>query len=173
MTAFPDSPPPPDRAPPAGRPGRSYLLLLFLVAVALAVATPLAAGRALKRIAAALHHGREAPAQSRERVLGADYVRAIAAIRASIPEDGAYALVEGGDPADGGALWVRYELAPRRALDLGRLDALPSSPRLEATLPEGIAWAVVSNGRYSPPTLLTRPELLHRPAGAAREPLAP
>lgn len=170
MSGLPDAPPGPPRA---RRPGLRPTPAAVLLLVALAVAAPLAAGRALKRIASALHHAFEPPAAARERVLGVPYVRAVAAIRAAVPAGGAYALVEGGDPADGGALWVRYELAPRRAVDLGSLSALPPPSRLAAALPAGVEWAVVSNGRYAPPTLLRREALLRRLAAPARDPLAP
>jgi hypothetical protein len=173
MAGFPDSPPRPDRARPARPAGARSTLFLVLLLVALVVSGPLAAGRAVKRIASALHHVFEAPALARERVLGAPYVQAIAAIRTSIPANGAYALVEGGDPADGGALWVRYELAPRKAIDLGRLPDLPAPSRLESDLAAEVEWAVVSRGRYETPALLTRDQLLHLPAAPIREPLAP
>jgi hypothetical protein len=125
----------------------------------------------LKRLAAAAHHGLESPAETRARLLGPSYVRAVGAIRERIPRDGAYALVEAGEPADGGALWLRYELAPRKALDLGPLSQLPPRPEGRAKLPAEVEWVVLSKGRTAPPALLSRSELFRLAGG--RERLAP
>jgi hypothetical protein len=61
---------------------------------------------------------------ARSEVLGTSYVRSLQEIRHLIPEEEDYFLVDAGTAGESSPLWVRYELAPRRAVLLGPVDAL-------------------------------------------------
>ena len=119
---------------------------------------------------------RETPAEARARVAGDDYIRAIDDIRRALPPTEAYLLVEGGRPQDGGAYWVRYDLAPRRALFLGRLTELTDAHRLRQRLGANLHHVVVAYGPGLPPHLYDRyrfvGEIAQRSAAAAAAPPA-
>jgi len=59
--------------------------------------------------------------EARGRILGKPYVQSLAAIRHLIPDGEGYFLVDAGPPGEASPLWVRYELAPRKAVLLGSL----------------------------------------------------
>jgi len=68
-------------------------------------------------------------------------------------------------PVEEGAIyWVRFDLAPRRALFLGRQRNLPGPQRLQSRIPAGVRWVVVASGSAMPPKLLIREELLREAA---------
>lgn len=92
----------------------------------------------------------------RRRLLGSRYLRAIEQLRRAIPRDGEYLLVGGGTEKHGGALWVRFELAPRRARFLGRWTELPVGRDLRRTLPPGPRWVVIAFSEPRPPILMDR-----------------
>jgi len=126
-----------------------------LLGMFLAVAVPLAvlhAGR--KVVEAAKAH--ESLAAARARVHGLEYTRAIDQIRRELPPDGAYLLVMGGEPNSGGAYWVRYDLAPRRAFYFGRLDDFTSSAQVRHALPANLRHVVVAFDSKVPPRLYER-----------------
>jgi hypothetical protein len=121
---------------------------------------PMALARAVRRALDAVPHLGEDPLAARRRVFGAAWVDAIEEIRRRVPEDAAYALIDA-QPVEQGALyWVRFDLAPRRALFLGRQRNLPGLRRLQSRIPAGVRWVVVTTGSEAPPRLLTRQELL-------------
>jgi hypothetical protein len=105
-------------------------------------------------------------AEARRRTFGAAYTDAIDAIRRALPDDSWY-LVVSPEPADasGWALWVRYDLAPRRPILI-----LPTRAGrgLRATngagVPKWVRWAVLPDG-HGVPVLLTREEALARLRG--------
>ena len=98
----------------------------------------------------------ESPAEERSHAYGSAYVRAIEEIRRTIPEDGAYILISGGPEAEGGPYWVKYDLAPRRAVYLGELHTLQPVDRLRKRMPRAARWVVISYDSYRPPVLIER-----------------
>jgi hypothetical protein len=123
---------------------------LFLVA-----AVPGAVGEAWDEagIAASTH---ESLGAARIRIYGESYTRAIDEIRRALPADEGYLLVEGGSGLLGGTYWVRYDLAPRRAVFLGRLDELTSADRLRRRLSANLRHVVVAFAAGKPPRLYDR-----------------
>ena len=130
---------------------RASVLALF--AIALLVAIPQAWRNARGRIVLAASHLGEDSRQARRRVLGARWVDAEAEIRRAIPPDGEYLLVDGGEERQGATLFLRYQLAPRRARFAGRLSEAASA----ANLPAGPRWVVVAYPG-KPPVLVGRAE---------------
>ncbi|HYX25358.1 MAG TPA: hypothetical protein VFC23_14480 [Thermoanaerobaculia bacterium] len=137
----------------AGSLFRASILALF--AASLLVAMPPAGRNARVRIVQAASRLGEDSRQARRRALGAAWVDAEAAIRRAIPADGEYLLVDGGAERQGATLFLRYQLAPRRARFAGRLSEIADSSRWEAALPAGPRWVVVAYPRR-PPVLVAR-----------------
>jgi hypothetical protein len=104
-------------------------------------------------IAARTH---ESPSEARTRIFGESYTRAIDEIRRALPADEGYLLVEGGSGLLGGSYWVRYDLAPRRAIYLGRLDELTDANRLRRRLSANLRHVVVAFAAGKPPRLYDR-----------------
>ncbi|HEX5760571.1 MAG TPA: hypothetical protein VF121_15400 [Thermoanaerobaculia bacterium] len=129
---------------------------LALIAAHLAVALPLALGRSAKRLVAAARQLDETPAEARRRVFGAAYVAAIEEARRAIPVDGIYLLVDAQSGEEGAQDWVRFDLAPRRALFLGKLADLPPPAKLKRRLPGGARVVVLATGNRKPPRVLDR-----------------
>jgi len=150
--------PPPSRALPGARTGLDRALDLAaagLLGLFLAAAVPQALFHAGRKVVEAAN-AHESLAQARARVYGEDYTRAVDRIRDELPEDAAYLLVEGGRPGSGGAAWVRYDLAPRRAVYLGRLDELTSGERMRRRLAANLRQVVVTFDAGVPPRLYER-----------------
>lgn len=121
----------------------------------LAVAVPwslLRSGDELSQ-AARSHETRKA---ARLRVHGEAYTRGIDEIRRRLPLDQAYLLVEAGKQRYGGAYWVRYDLAPRRAVFLGREVDLTDPGRVRKRLTANLRQVVISYGPKLAPRLLPR-----------------
>src|SRR4029077_11555952 len=95
-------------------------------------------------------HGGETAAAGGVRVFGTPYVDTIRAMRRAIPPDGIYGLIDGEPDIEGAALWVRHDLAPRKAVFLGKLAQLPGPRRLRGRLPERARWVVVAYTRRPP-----------------------
>jgi len=100
--------------------------------------------------------------EARRRSFGAAYTSAVDGIRRALPEDSWYLLVSPErTEADGWALWVRYDLAPRRpVLIQARAGGALRSPS-GAGMPKWVHWAVLPDGEGRP-LLLTREEALVR-----------
>lgn len=111
-------------------PRRLTLALLALFAVA---AAPAALRNAALSVADAVA-ARDGLAAQRERRFGADYVRGIERLRAALPEDGSYLLFDAGTVEEGARNWVRYDLAPRRAVFGGHLAGLGRPERVRRRL---------------------------------------
>jgi hypothetical protein len=142
----------------------------------MAVAVPwslLRSGDELSR-AANTHESREA---ARLRVHGEAYTRGIDEIRRQLPLDQAYLLVEAGKQRLGGAYWVRYDLAPRRAVFLGRAVELTDPDRVRKRLTANLRQVVISYGPKQAPRLLPRyvfvQEVVRRQQSAPPGPAAP
>jgi hypothetical protein len=150
----------PSRASRTPRLMATLALLIFLGF--LAVAVPIALMRSTGEARAALDLADETAFQRRTRTFGVAYTDAIEAIRTAIPRDGAYLLFNGDDTEEGGPLWVRFDLAPRRAIFLGRLSDAGSAPRVKRRAPRAARWVVIAYGPYRAPVLMERHELLSR-----------
>ncbi len=127
------------------------IFLLFL-----ATAVPPAILQSAGRIVWAASLAGEDPPAARRRFLGEPWTRAVDEIRRVIPPDGEYLLASAEGAED--TYWVRFELAPRRPLFLGRWSRLPAG----TLLPPGPRWVVVAFEEPQPPLLLTREDFLRR-----------
>jgi hypothetical protein len=126
-----------------------------LLGLYLAAALPWGLGRAwLEVVRAASAH--ESPAEARRRVFGETYASAIEEIRRALPAGESYLLVEGGSGMLGDAVWVRYDLAPRRAIYLGQLNELTSGMQVRRRLVANLRHVVVAFGNGRPPRLYER-----------------
>jgi hypothetical protein len=134
------------------------LALFFLF---LAVSLPVSLGRSVRRIDAAFRFAGETAYEERARVFGAEYALAIEEIRRTIPRDGVYLLLDGDEVERGGAIWVRFDLAPRRAVFLGFLKDLGTRASFRRRVTREARWVVIGYAE-KPPRLLERPELLRR-----------
>jgi hypothetical protein len=138
---------------------RSFLarLVLALLAIQLAAALPRALLRSAHEGRDLIVHRNETPLQQRVRTFGPGYVQAIEQIRRTIPPDGAYLLINGhGGVEEGGPIWVKFDLAPRRAVYLGKLEDLGNADRLRRRMPRAARWVVIAHGEYDPPILVER-----------------
>ena len=107
----------------------------------------------------------ESSAAALRRIEGSAYVEAVARIGRAIPEDGAYFLVDAGPEGRGAPFWVRFDLAPRKALFLGRLDERTGRAALAARLAAAPDLAVVVAPRdREPPSLFDRESFLREVA---------
>ncbi len=145
---------------PAARPptlqNAARIGLLAVLGLFLALNAPAALMKSLRRIKQGWELRHETLSESRKRLFGAEYVESIEAIRKSIPPEGDYLLVRGPGAEEEAALWVRYDLAPRRALLLDQSGAAPARPQelLPGTV-EGLPErAVIVGGRGEAPQLV-------------------
>jgi hypothetical protein len=141
--------------------GRSSIatVVLALFAAGLTVSLGWSAAKSARRIEKAFLYAGESTLQERSREFGAPYARRVEEIRRAIPRDGAYALVDGDNTELGGALWVRFDLEPRRAVFLGLRKDLPAAGELRRRIPPGVRWVVVGYAE-APPQLMDVPRLL-------------
>jgi hypothetical protein len=148
---------------PAVLPRYGFLLralVLALFAASLLVALEQAAKRSWVRIAWAGSHLGEDSRQARRRVLGARWVAAAEEIARAIPAGDEYLIIDGGEERQGATLFLRYQLAPRRARFAGRLSEVADPARWAENLPAEARWVVVAYpGR--PPVLVARTDLPH------------
>ena len=131
-------------------------LALGLFAVHLALSMSRAAVDTARSGLLLLEARGETPYEERLRAYGSEYIRAIEEIRRTIPEDGAYILISGVSEAEGAPYWVKYDLAPRRAVYLGELRSLQPVNRLRKRLPRAARWVVIAYDSYRPPVLIER-----------------
>lgn len=96
---------------------------------------------------------RETYRESRMRMLGA-YAGGIERIRAEIPADSEYLVVEG-KPGDGAHNFVVYDLSPRRALYLGAETGSIGALRRAGRPERCPAWVVISYGSNDSPALVS------------------
>ena len=131
------------------------VLILTLFPASLLVALEQAAKRSWARFDLAVSHLGEDSRQARRRKLGASWVAAEEAIARAIPPGGEYLLVDGGEERQGATLFLRYQLAPRKARFAGRLREVAGPARQAASLPAGDRWVVVAYPG-KPPVLVSR-----------------
>jgi hypothetical protein len=131
-------------------------LALSLLAVQLAAAVSWALWKSVRDTRAMLIVRNETPIEQRSRTYGPGYTMAIEQIRRTIPPDGAYILINGNPDEEGGPLWVKFDLAPRRAVYLGKLPELQDVDSLRRRMPRAARWVVIAHGSYEPPILIER-----------------
>jgi hypothetical protein len=140
----------------AGSRFRAATVALF--AASLLVAGPQAGRNTRVLIVQAVSRLGEDFRQARRRALGASWVAAEEEIRRAIPTGGEYLLVDGGAERQGATLFLRYQLAPRRARFAGRMSEVADPVRWAAALPTAPRWVVVAYPRPQPPVLVDRAE---------------
>jgi hypothetical protein len=139
------------------------LLVLFLAA-----ALPSGLWHACNQIGHAVDTS-ESREDARARVYGEDYSRAIDRIRAALAPGEGYILVEGGRPGSGGVYWVRYDLAPRPAANVGPLADLTSGAQLRRRLSANLRHVVVAFDTRKPPRLYERYQFVEEIERRARK----
>jgi hypothetical protein len=140
------------------------LLTVGALAAFLATAVPATLENSVRLFSLARRNARLDAAELRADLLGALYAGRIDEIRRLIPEHEAYFLIDGGTPEDSEPLWVRYELAPRRALLVGPLDEL--RPRhLRLIRRHALPWVVIAYPSGTPPRALPRQRFLEEMSG--------
>lgn len=135
---------------------RKLVLTFFLAGLTVSVGWTSA--KAARRIQKAFLYAGESALAERSREFGAPYARKVEEIRRLIPDDprdpndGIYGLIDG--DADGvqigGTLWVRFDLAPRRAVFLGVRKDLRGPAELRRRLPPGVRWVVIGHNDRPP-----------------------
>ncbi len=110
---------------------------VVLLAVYFASALPVAVGIAGFMLRLPARAARESLPAARARLFGAEYTAGVETLRRALPPAQPYILVAGGTLDDGGAFWVRYDLAPRPPLFLGPLDRLATGAAAGAADPGG------------------------------------
>lgn len=138
--------------------GFSSLLALSLFAWFLVVSLPDALERPDDLVEQAIDRSGETLIEERSRVWGEPYTQRIEQIRRVIPPDGVYVLVNGDRIDHGAPIWVRFDLAPRRAVLLTRHHL--NRPRVvRRKVPGAARWVVVAaEGRL--PELIERSRFL-------------
>lgn len=133
-------------------------LALGLFALYLGVTVPWALATAVTRLGEGVPHLGEDTATARRRVFGDAYAEAIEGIRRALPPGAIYVLINADKEDDGFPLWVRYDLAPHRAIYLGRLANLP--PNVRRAFPRGAQAVILTFGGQEPPRLIDRQDFL-------------
>lgn len=132
------------------------VLALGLFAVFLVVSASKAAWESAETIALFYEARGESSFHERSRAYGPIYTHEIEVIRRTIPRDGAYVLFNGRPEEEGGPLWIKFDLAPRRAIFLGDLDDIGDVERLKKRIPRAARWVVIAYGSYDRPVLIER-----------------
>lgn len=138
---------------------RSATIALALFGLLLAVSLFWSTGRSVRRIYWAFAYAGETPLEERSRHFGPEYTRAIEEIRRTIPPHAVYALVDADPVEEGSVLWVRFDLAPRRATYLGFLHDLRGPGAVRQRMIREAHWVVIASVRR-PPVLYERREFL-------------
>jgi hypothetical protein len=148
-----------------GRRGRRWAAL-SIVALYAAAALPAALTRSGAALRDSVLRRGESRNAARQRVLGADYAAGIETARAAIPRDGDYLLFDAGELEQGAANWVRYDLAPRRAVRGGPVARLGRSERVRERLRRAPEICVVARPGAGA-LIMRREEFLSWLAGGA------
>jgi hypothetical protein len=131
---------------------RVSISALFALAIGASSITPLRAS--IAAIVDAARHGGEDLALARRRCMPG-YAEGIDEIRRALPESTEYLLVEGADSSS--FIFVQYDLAPRRALNLGWY-VTPDELRARGRPERGPSWVVVARGPDARPLLVSADE---------------
>lgn len=146
---------------PGDRHRRTALLALALFGLFLAVSLTISVGRATRRIYGSIVAAGETPLEERSRIFDPRYVQAIEEIRRAIPRDGVYALVDADPVEEGSVYWVRFDLAPRRAIYLGFLHELQTPRIARERMVREARWVIVAS-IHRPPVLYARHDFLRQ-----------
>jgi hypothetical protein len=153
------------------------VLAAALALVFFAFAVPQALFRGINMLRSEYYLTGETLTAARIRFYGAPYVQAIDQIRQALDPDEDYLLIEAGGAKQGGVYWIRYDLAPRRAVLLGRIEDI--TPHLVRSAPSTLRHVVVAFDPGEPPrlfdrhTFLTQLDQLIAAAAAGAAPHAP
>lgn len=131
-------------------------IALLLVAATLSAATLRPVAVSLVRILSAIQGTGTGTLAGRTRIFGSGYTQTVETIRRTLRDTAPYALLEAGSPDEGGTLWLRYDLAPRKAIELGRMGDLATHPDRFERLSGEVRWIVVSHGYGANPEILDR-----------------
>jgi hypothetical protein len=132
--------------PPVGRLPCQAALVLFLCFVLFGL--PDAVVRSARLVAQAIASRGEDEGAARSRTRSAAYVATIERLRALIPRDGAYFLVDGLPVDRCATCWVRFDLAPRKPLLLGFAKDLVGRPEAVARAFATLGGPESGNPRY-------------------------
>ena len=135
-------------------------LALGLFASFLAVALPAALDRSDEFLDQAIEHSGETVIEERSRFWGAPYTQRIEELRRLIPLEEPYVLVNGDAVDQGAPIWVRFDLAPRRAVLLRR-EALNRPRHVRRRIPKAARWVVVAYQERLPELIETSRFLRH------------
>ncbi len=135
----------------------SRLLALALLGVYFALNAPRTASIARYLLSLPRQVAGESTAAACARLFGTPYCQAIDQLRRALPVDRPYLLVAGDSPGTGAIYWVRYDLAPRRAVYLGQLNHLTAAAwdRLDRLLPADFQQVVIACSQ-APASVLDR-----------------
>lgn len=135
-------------------------LALGLLVLAVAAAGKPMVDESLRRVRQARRRAGETSLDARRRLFGTAYIDAVERIRDELDPDEPYLLVEGGERAEGNALWLRYQLAPRPASFLGQIDEIWDAGQVRRRLPGKVHWVIVAQSQTRPPQLIPRHDFL-------------
>jgi hypothetical protein len=131
-------------------------LALALLALHVTVALPGALRRAAAWTWAAVERAGEEPGAVERRMTGEAYFDGVARLRRILPRDAPYGLVTAGPEVEGVGNWVRFDLAPRRAVFLGSLRSLPGPARMARRIPPDLGYVVVAGRPGEAPLVFER-----------------
>lgn len=134
---------------------------LVLFAILLAVSLFWSTGRAARRLYWGWLYAGESGFDERSRLFNPAYAQAIEELRRAIPEDGIYALVDADPYEMGSVIWVRYYLAPRKAVLLGFLHDLKTPQDVRKRMIREARWVIVASFD-GPPVLYRRHEFIEK-----------
>lgn len=143
---------------PGSLPARTALVLFALL---LAVSLVWSTGRAARRLYWGWLYAGESGLAERSRLLGPEYAHKIEELRRTIPEDAIYALVDADPHEMGSVIWVRYYLAPRKAILLGFLHDLRTPQDVRKRMIREARWVIVASFDR-PPVLYRRHEFIEK-----------
>lgn len=119
------------------------VLALVLFASFLWAALPDALDLSDELIEDAFELSGETVIEERSRVWGSFYTQRIEEIRRLIPPSEPYVLINGDAIDHGAPIWVRFDLAPRRAILLRR-EALDRPRHVRRRIPKAARWIIVA-----------------------------
>ncbi len=140
-----------------------------LLAVFLAAALSEALLHSWNEVSRVAERADETLTAARSRLFGESYTRAVDDLRRTLPMDESYLVVDGGSGLLGASYWVRYDLAPRRAVFLGWRYELTSASKVRRRLTANLRHVVVAFGNQRPPRLYERYRFLQEIESRARQ----
>ncbi len=130
--------------------------ILFVV-----MTLPKAMDKSHQRLRRGIRHARDTYESSLGRYRGAWYVSALKRVRESIPENEPYFILES-TPSGADNYFVRFDLAPRPCIDMGRMNENPEVLRAKTQAPGAPKWVVIARLEEPGPEALLAKEFLER-----------